>query len=76
MNRFETLILAVINVAGLEIATNTVAFATEFFYPLRLNYLEKSHFFSPSLFRNIRVSSCHFAATLGKINKAVNFLSI
>ena len=57
--------------AGLEIATNTVAFATKFF-PLRLKYLEKSQIcdlLSPSFFRNKRVSSCHFAATFAKINK-------
>ena len=44
---------------GLEIATNTVAFATEFL-PLRL---------SPSIFRNKRVSRCHFAATCAGINE-------
>ena len=62
--------------AGLEIATNTVAFATKFF-PLRLKYLEKSQicdFLSPSLFRNKRVSSCHFAATFAKINKEMTKL--
>ena len=56
--------------AGLEIATNTVAFATKFF-PLRLKYLEKSQIcdlLSSSLFRNKRVSGCHFAATFAKIN--------
>ena len=60
---------------GLEIATNTVAFATKFF-PLRLKYLEKSQIcdlLSPSLFRNKRVSSCHFAATFAKINKWQNY---
>ena len=57
--------------SGLEIATNTVAFATKFF-PLRLKYLEKLQIcdlLSPSLFRNKRVSSSHFAATFAKINK-------
>ena len=56
---------------GLEIATNTVAFATKFL-PLRLKYLEKSQIcdlLSTSLFRNKRVSSCHFAATFAKISK-------
>ena len=56
--------------SGLEIATNTVAFATKFF-PLQLKYLEKSQIcdlLSPSLFRNKRVSSCHFAAAFAKIN--------
>ena len=54
-----------------EIVTNTVAFATKFF-PLLLKYLEKSQIcdlLSPLLFRNKRVSSCHFAATFAKINK-------
>ena len=57
--------------AGLEIATNTVAFATKFF-PLRPKYLEKSQIcdlLSPSLFRNKRVSSYHFAAIFAKINQ-------
>ena len=57
---------------GLEIATNTVAFATKFF-PLRLKYLEKSQIcdlLSPLFFRNKRVSKrvSHFAATFAKIN--------
>ena len=61
--------------SGLEIATNTVAFATKFF-PLRLKYLEKSQIcdlLSTSLFRNKRVSSCHFAAPFAKINKCQNY---
>ena len=64
-------LLLLFYIPGLEIATNTVAFATKFF-PLRLKYLEKSQIcdlLSPSLFRNKRVSSCHFAATFAKINK-------
>ena len=39
------------------------------FYPLRLKYLEKSQIcalFSPLIFRNKRVTSCQFAATLTK----------
>ena len=59
------------NSAGLEIATNPVAFAARFF-PLRLKYLEKSpicDLLSPLLFRNKKVSSFHFAATFAKINK-------
>ena len=58
-------------ITGLEIATNTVAFATKFL-PLRLEYLEKSQIcdlLSPSPFRNKRVSSFQFAATFAKINK-------
>ena len=58
-------------ITGLEIVTNTVAFATKFL-PSRLEYLEKSQIcdlLSPSLFRNKRVSSFHFAATFAKINK-------
>ena len=42
------------------------------FFPLRLKYLEKLRIydlFSSLLFRNKRVSSCHFAALFTKINE-------
>ena len=46
------------NKPGHEFVTNTVTFA-----------IECCDLFSPLLFRNKRVSSCHFAATFAKINK-------
>ena len=67
--------------SGLEIATNTVAFATEFLpfatkisgevVNLRLIICD---LFSSSLFRNERVNSCHFAALFTKINEEMTKL--
>ena len=57
-------------VAGLEIVTNTVAFATEFF-PFATKI---SGEVANLVFRNKRVSSCHFAALFTKINEEMTKL--
>ena len=58
-------------ITGLEIATNTVAFATKFF-PLRLKYLRSRKFATCCHLRSFETKGfavATFAATFAKINK-------